>query len=108
MGSPPAAKPLVGLPEGALATEEARRKGREAGLQEGREARLQEGREAGLREGQEALSRQALEQARQAVVDLSEVLGLVLTEPQRADLAGRDLAGLTALRAHLKNHRRWP
>ena len=93
--------------------EQARQVAREAearGEARGKEAGLREGREALARAEQEkqALSREALEQARRAVEDVSEVLGLELTAEQRADLTGRDLAGLEALRVHLKTHRRWP
>jgi flagellar biosynthesis/type III secretory pathway protein FliH len=80
------------------------REGRDAGLREGRDAGLREGRDAGLREGRE----EALRVARQAILDLCEVLGLAVTEAQRADLQARDLAGLDALRTHLKTHRAWP
>jgi hypothetical protein len=42
------------------------------------------------------------------VEDLCEVLGVELTEERKAHLAGLDLAGLEALRRHLKTHRSWP
>ncbi len=56
---------------------------------------------AGLREGRE-------EAQRVAILDLCEVLGLAVTAEQHADLQARDLAGLEALRIHLKTHRSWP
>lgn len=37
-----------------------------------------------------------------------EGLGVEVTEARQTDLAGRDLAGLDALRAHLRAHRVWP
>jgi hypothetical protein len=58
----------------------------------------------GLREGRE----EVLRVARQAILDLCEVLGLAVTEERRADLQARDLPGLDALRTHLKTHRAWP
>jgi flagellar biosynthesis/type III secretory pathway protein FliH len=66
---------------------------------------LREGREAGEREGE---ARGKAEGLRAAVLDLCEVLGLELTEARKAHLAGLDVAGLEALRQHLKQHRAWP
>jgi hypothetical protein len=65
--------------------------------QRGREA----GREAGLREGKE-------EGLRAAICDLCEVFSVQLTPARQEHLTGLDLAGLEALRAHLKQHRAWP
>jgi len=45
---------------------------------------------------------------RVAIEDLCEVLGIALTPGQREHLEGLDLAGLEALRADLKQLRRWP
>jgi hypothetical protein len=47
-------------------------------------------------------------QLQAAVGDLCELLGIVLTAEQQAHLEALDLAGLAALRAHLKQHRAWP
>jgi hypothetical protein len=49
-----------------------------------------------------------LEGLRVAVRDLCELLGITLTAEQQAHLETLDLAGLGALRAHLKLHRAWP
>jgi hypothetical protein len=43
-----------------------------------------------------------------AVRDLCELLGIALTAEQQTHLDTLDLAGLGALRAHLKQHRAWP
>jgi Uma2 family endonuclease len=51
---------------------------------------------------------QALADARQAVVDLCDLLSLDLTPERQAHLASLDLAGLRSLRAHLKQTRSWP
>ncbi len=45
---------------------------------------------------------------RGAVLDLCEAYGVQVSEAQRAQLASLDLAGLSALRAHLKAHKTWP
>ena len=84
--------------------------GRAAGLKEGREALERMAREAReALERAERESQQAQEhEARQGITDLCEVLGIELTAARQADLAGRDQAGLSALRAHLKAHRCWP
>ena len=92
---------LLMVPE---VSEELRHQGEIDGLREGRDAGLREGHDAGLREGREEAQRVA----RQAIVDLCEVLGLAMTAEQRADLDARDLAALDALRTHLKQHRAWP
>ena len=59
-----------------------------------------EGHREGLREGKEA-------GLRAAISDLCELLAVELTVDRRAHLASLDLAGLEALRAHLKQHRAW-
>jgi hypothetical protein len=58
---------------------------------------IQEGRQEGRQEG-----------LRGAVELACEVLGISLDEERRAHLAGLDLAGLEALKQHLKTHRSWP
>ena len=72
--------------------EQARQLAREA------EARGEaKGKEAGLREGL------------QAAIELAcELLGVELNPARRAHLAALDLAGLSALRSHLKAHKTWP
>ncbi len=45
---------------------------------------------------------------RGAVLDLCEAYGVQVSEAQRAQLTSLDLAGLSALRAHLKAHKTWP
>jgi hypothetical protein len=75
--------------------------GKLAGLKEGKQAGLKEGKLAGLEEGE-------AKGLREAVSDLCELLGIALTEAQREQLAGLDLAGLQRLRAHLKATRSWP
>jgi hypothetical protein len=82
-------------------TDEARRKGQEAGLREG-EAR---GKEVGLREGETRGKEAGL---REAISDLCEAYGVELNGEQRGQLASLDLTGLTALRSRLKSKRRWP
>ncbi len=52
--------------------------------------------------------RQGLVEARAALTDLCEVLGIELTAERRAHLDRLDLAGLAALRAQIKEHRTWP
>lgn len=58
------------------------------------------GKTEGLREGERAL--------RTAICDLCELLMVELTDERRAHLAGLDLTGLEALRASLKQERKWP
>ena len=82
-------------------TDEARRKGQEAGLREG-EAR---GKEAGLREGETRGKEAGM---REAIADLCEAYGVELTSEHRGQLSSLDLTGLTALRSRLKSKRRWP
>lgn len=82
-------------------TDEARRKGQEAGRREG-EAR---GKEVGLREGETRGKEAGL---REAISDLCEAYGVELNGEQRHQLASLDLTGLTALRSRLKSKRRWP
>jgi hypothetical protein len=85
---------LLMVPE---VSEELRHQGELAGLREGRDA--------GLREGERRGKEAAL---REAILDLCEMIPLVPSTEQRADLEARDLAALQALRAHLKQHRTWP
>jgi predicted transposase/invertase (TIGR01784 family) len=77
--------------------EQAEKRGEARGKADG----LREGKEEGLREGKAA-------GLRAAVADLCEVLGVELTEARKAQLAGLEVAGLEALRLHLKQHRSWP
>jgi flagellar biosynthesis/type III secretory pathway protein FliH len=69
------------------------RQGEERGEERGEKRGEKRGEERGLR---------------LAVHDLCEVLGIALTTEQQAHLEALDLAGLGALRAHLKQHRSWP
>jgi len=63
----------------------------------------------GLRQGfHEGLHLGRQEGLRGAVELACEVLGISLDEERRAHLAGLDLAGLEALKQHLKVHRSWP
>jgi len=61
--------------------------------------------EQGLREGE---ARGKADGLREAAEDLCELLGVSLTQERRAHLAGLDLAGLSALRSHLKDRKGWP
>jgi hypothetical protein len=76
------------------------------------EREMQKLREEGMREGLRAAEaeamREGLRTAYGRVEDLCEVLGVELTDERKAHLAGLDLAGLEALRRHLKTHRAWP
>jgi hypothetical protein len=45
---------------------------------------------------------------RAAIVDLCEVLGIALTEEQRASLAAMSATELDPLRLRIKRERRWP
>lgn len=45
---------------------------------------------------------------KETIVDLCEVLGIEVTEERRVDLNTRDMAGLTELRAAIKQQRAWP
>ncbi len=72
-------------------------KGKEAGLREGEAKGEARGKEAGLLEG-----------LRATVADLCELLGVELNPARRAHLVALDLAGLSALRSHLKAHKTWP
>ena len=83
------------------AKREAANEAKALGLREGREAGEREGKAAGERAGE-------ARGLRAAVADLCEVLGLELTEERKAQLAGLEVAGLEALRLHLKQHRSWP
>lgn len=51
---------------------------------------------------------EALRALRTAIADLCEAYGLSLTAGQEAELSRLDLAGLEALRLHLKARRGWP
>jgi Uma2 family endonuclease len=50
---------------------------------------------------------QAVKTAREAIVDLCELLGLELTSERRAELDSLDLEGLRTLRATLKTRKAW-
>jgi predicted RNA polymerase sigma factor len=92
-----------GMREGLRAAEAEMKRIKEEGMLEGlraAEAEMQRLKEEGMREG--------LHAAYGRVEDLCEVLGVELTEERKAHLAGLDLAGLEALRRHLKTHRSWP
>ncbi|HEU4403948.1 MAG TPA: HEPN domain-containing protein [Polyangiaceae bacterium] len=96
----------AGLREGeargkAEGLREGEAKGKEEGLREG-EAR---GRDEGLREGKVEGKAEGL---RAAVLDLCEVFGLDLTPGQRAQLETMGVDDLEAVRAQLKQTRRWP
>jgi flagellar biosynthesis/type III secretory pathway protein FliH len=87
--------------------------GRAEGLREGKEEGLREGEAKGLREGeakgkQEGLSEGEARGLRAAVLDACELLGLALTEAQRASLEAMGVSELEALRQALKRERRWP
>ena len=43
----------------------------------------------------------------QAITDLCEILGIEMTAERRAQIERLDLAGLSALRAHIKTARAW-
>lgn len=62
---------------------------------------LQHGLEKGREQGRER-------EARLAIADICEMLGLELTAARRGHLEQLNLQGLEALRAHLKTHRMWP
>jgi flagellar biosynthesis/type III secretory pathway protein FliH len=79
------------------AKREARGEGKEEGLREGKEEGLREGEAKGKAEG-----------LRAAVLDLCEAFGLETTDEQRAQLEAMGVNELEALRAALKQHRRWP
>jgi len=81
--------------------EQAERRGEARGEARGKAAGLREGKEAGEREGEARGLRAAVETA-------CDLLGIELTEARKAHLAGLDVAGLEALRQHLKLHRSWP
>lgn len=73
-------------------------------------ARAEEQRKAAeeQRKAAEEQRKAAEEQAREAVLDLCEVLGVEMSEERRAQVTALDLAGLQALRAQLKQRRAWP
>jgi hypothetical protein len=66
---------------------------------------LAKGTERGLDLG---LSQGRKEGLRAAVETACDLLDIELTEARKAHLAGLDVAGLEALRQHLKQHRAWP
>jgi flagellar biosynthesis/type III secretory pathway protein FliH len=76
-------------------------RGRAEGEARGRAEGEARGKVEGLREGE-------AKGLRAAVVDLCEVLGLALSDGQRAQLAALSVAELEALRQQLKRERRWP
>jgi uncharacterized protein len=80
-------------------------RGREAGLREGEAKGKEEGRREGEARGKAEGKAEGL---RTAVLDLCELLGLAPTEAQRAQLGAMGVGELEALRAELKQHRRWP
>ncbi len=51
---------------------------------------------------------EGLREARAAIVDMCELLGIALSPAQREHLASLDLDGLSQLRGHLKQHQAWP
>ncbi len=83
-------------------------RGKAEGLREGKAEGLREGeargREVGLREGEE---RGRAEGLRAAVLDLCEAFGIEPTEAQRAKLEAMGVGELEALRAAIKQARRW-
>ena len=79
------------------------------GLQHGLEKGLAQGLEQGIERGVERGLEQGREQeARLAIADICELLGLELTPARRGHLERLDLRGLEALRAYLKSQRMWP
>lgn len=55
-------------------------------------------------EGKEEGEQKGLQQA---VLDLCEVLGIEVTPERKAQIERLDLAGLSALRTHIKSARTW-
>ncbi|MCU0682777.1 MAG: hypothetical protein MUF34_11100, partial [Polyangiaceae bacterium] len=99
-------------------------RGREAGLREGEAKGLREGHERGQAEGEargkaeglreghergqaEGETRGKAEGLRIAVLDACELLGIVPTDAQRAQLAAMTVGELETLRQALKRERRW-
>ena len=64
--------------------------------------------EAQARQAAEEKAKEALEEARQAVVDVCELLSIELTKERSIHLAALDIPGLRELRAALKQQKRWP
>jgi flagellar biosynthesis/type III secretory pathway protein FliH len=84
----------AGLREGEL-------RGREAGLREGEARGEAKGKAEGRREGE-------ARELRTAVPDLCEAFGLELTRERGAQIEAMGVGELEALRAVIKQHRRWP
>ncbi|HEU4410014.1 MAG TPA: hypothetical protein VFS43_32465 [Polyangiaceae bacterium] len=83
------------------AKREARDEGRDEGRREGRDEGRREGKDEGRREGE-------AKGLRTAVLDLCELLGLAVTDAQRAALEAMGVGELEALRQAIKQTRRWP
>jgi uncharacterized protein len=81
------------------------RSGRAVGQAEGEAKGLRAGKEEGLREGE---AKGKAEGLRVAVLDLCEAFGVEVTAEQRARLEAMGVGELEALRAALKQTRRWP
>jgi hypothetical protein len=75
--------------------------GRARGLAEGRARVVEEGRARGVEEGRARGIEQGIE-------GVCEVLDIALGPSERAQMQALDTAGLDALFAELKLHRRWP
>ncbi len=80
-------------------------RGKAEGLREGEARGLREGEARGLREGEAKGEARGL---RAAVLDLCEAFGIDTTEVQRSQLEAMGVGELEALRAALKQTRRWP
>jgi hypothetical protein len=109
VSSDPAARRLAEQRALALVTlkidfDEIKREGEAIGIAKGEAIGRAEGEAIGRAEG-EAIAQAT---ARAAVLDLCEVLGIELTDPQRQQLAALSLAELEALRLAIKRDRRWP
>ena len=74
------------------------------GLDEGRQQGLDEGRQQGLDEGK----RQLEQELRKAIADMAELLGITLTEAQRARLASFETERLKTVWDEIKARRQWP
>ncbi|MEM7676482.1 MAG: hypothetical protein AAF449_10810, partial [Myxococcota bacterium] len=68
----------------------------------------EEGQKEGRREGQKEGRREGLTATRQSAFDICEVLGVHLTDEQRAFIDQASLEELKDLRSALKQLRRWP
>ncbi len=62
----------------------------------------------GLERGRREGKAEGLAAQQAAIEDFCEVLGVAMDEGRRAQLLSLDLAGLAALRTHLKTHKIWP